>query len=79
MPIFEYAEIEVEMGGPISGTHCFLTLFHSDKDELREGKFGQVMAEMGEKGWELVAASARRQTGLTSNHKINYIFKRAKE
>ena len=47
------------------------------KDEKEEGKFGRLMAKMGAAGWELVAASARTDTGIGGGHKINYILKRA--
>jgi len=77
---FEYAEIEIVIGNAVSSsTKCFLTLFHADKHEFREGEFGKVMAEMGENGWELVGATARTSVGLLGNFKIDYIFKRVKE
>ena len=66
MPKFEYAEIVVNIGGPLSGTQCDVTLFKVDgKDEKTSGKFGKLIAELGARGWELVAASARTDTGLS--------------
>ena len=78
---FQYAEIEVETGDPMTGTNCQLTIFHADgKDETNAGKFGHVIALAGEQGWELVAGSARTQDSTTDgNHKSNYIFKRSDE
>lgn len=76
MQKWRYAEVEVRIGGPLSGTTCDLTIFRSDeKHERRSGKLGKIMADMGENGWELVASSARTETGLGGAHKINYMFK----
>lgn len=77
MQKWEYCELEVSIGGPISGTQGHLWWFKSDgKHTENHGKYGQLMAELGQEGWELAAASARTNTGLGSKHQINYLFKR---
>lgn len=77
MQKWEYAEVEVTIGGPLSGTHADVYVYHSDgKHENYRDKMGVVFAALGNKGWELVASSARTDTGLGSKHKINYMFKR---
>lgn len=79
MDQWEYAEVLVVIGGPLSGTKAEVTFFHSnDKHEHQEGSYGKTMAVMGEQGWELVAASARIEAGLSNKHKIHYVFKRKK-
>lgn len=77
MKKWEYAEIEVTIGGPLSGTKAEATIFKpSGKHEQHNGKLGELLASMGADGWELVASSARTETGLGGKHKINYILKR---
>lgn len=77
MPKYSYAEIEVTIGGPLSGTSAEAFVYSADgKHEKRQGKLGELLAAMGLEGWELVASSARIETGLGSKHKINYILKR---
>jgi hypothetical protein len=79
MQKWEYCEIEVVIGGPLSGTKAEVTYFKKDRDVEQTGKLGPLLAELGEEGWELVAASARTETGLGGKHKINYILKRPME
>lgn len=77
MTIWEYCELEVTIGGPLTGVRGELTIFKADgKHEEKNGKYGQLLAQLGAEGWEVVAASARTQTGLGGGHKINYILKR---
>ncbi len=77
---WEYAEIEVTLGGAFSGTQSTQTIFRAnDKPEKKDGKADVLMAQMGEEGWDLVTAIARIEAGLAALHKINYIFKRPKE
>jgi len=77
MQKWEYLELEVEIGGPITKTSEHLWWFKPDgKHFENHGTHGVLMAKLGLEGWELVTGSARILTGLTSNHKINYIFKR---
>ncbi len=79
MPKFEYAEIEMSVGGSVGPTtKCRVTVFHSDKHEFLEGEFGKVMAEMGEKGWELVSTTVRQVAGMGITYRLDYIFKRPK-
>ncbi len=77
MQTWEYCEVEVTIGGPLTGIHGQLTSFKPDGNHIEDsGKYGKLMANLGQEGWELVAASARTETGLGSKHKINYVFKR---
>lgn len=79
MQKWEYAEIEVTIGGPLSGTQCEVTIFQSDGNHKKsDGKLGKLLASMGEDGWEVITSSARIEAGLSSKHKINYILKRQK-
>lgn len=80
MQKWEYAEIEVVIGGPLSGTKADVIFYKaSGKHETQGGKLGNILAEMGTDGWESVASSARTDTGLGGKHKINYILKRTLE
>ena len=77
MQKWEYCELEVSIGGPLSGTRGHFWQFKPEGMHAeREGKYGQLMAELGREGWELVVASARIATGLGGKHVINYVFKR---
>lgn len=77
MAKWEYAEMEVIIGGPITGVQAEVTIYQADgKHETRKDKMGVLFAQMGNEGWELSVSSARIETGLTHKHKINYIFKR---
>ena len=79
MQKWEYAELEVTIGGPLSGTQCEATIYQPDqKHQKIRGNFGGLLAQLGEDGWELTVASARIETGLGGKHKINYILKRPK-
>jgi hypothetical protein len=79
MQKWEYAELEITIGGPLSGTKCEAIIYQPNQDHKKiEGKFGKLIAQMGEDGWELIVASARTETGLGGKHKINYMFKRLK-
>jgi hypothetical protein len=74
---WEYCELEVTIGGPLTGVKGTLWFLKPDgRHEEQSGKYGQLIAQLGQNGWELVAASARIETGLGSKHKINYVFKR---
>ncbi len=74
---WEYAEVEVTIGGPLSGTNVEGRIFKIKGGHQEfHGRFGEVLADLGLHGWELAAASARTDTGLGGKHKINYIFKR---
>lgn len=76
MQKWEYSEIEVTIGGPLSGTKSVVTIFKLDGVETHEGKLGRLLAWLGLNGWEMVGSSARIESGLGSKHKINYILKR---
>ena len=77
MQMWEYCEIEVTIGGPISRTKGELYIFKPDgKHASRKVKLGEALAQLGREGWNLVGSSARTGTGLGSKHKINYILKR---
>jgi hypothetical protein len=78
MQKWEYAEVEVTIGGPISGTSVQGWIYSDDgKHKEINGKLGVIFASLGLNGWELVSSNARIEAGLTNKHKINYIFKRA--
>jgi len=77
MQKWEYREVEVTIGGPLTGVQGHGWVFKSDGKHVEmSGKHGVLFAQLGQEGWELVAASARIETGLGSKHKINYVFKR---
>lgn len=77
MQKWEYCEIEVIIGGPISGVKGRGHYFRSNgKHKGFEGDYGTLLAELGEAGYEVVVSSARIETGLTNKHKINYLLKR---
>ena len=77
MQQWEYCEVEVTIGGPLTGIHAQMWIFKSSGKHLQdEGKYGTLLAQLGEQGWEVVAASARTETGLGGKHKINYLLKR---
>ena len=79
MQKWEYAELEVTIGGPLSGTKCEATIYQPNENHKKiGGNFGKLIAQMGEDGWELIVASARIESGLGSKHKINYMLKRPK-
>ena len=79
MSKWEYANVRVVIGGPLSGTKTEITFFHSDgHHEEKAGEFGKVMALLGDDGWEMVTSNARIDAGLGSKHIINYMFKRPK-
>lgn len=74
---FEYCELEVSIGGPISGTTGTVFFFMPNgKHTKKNGNYGELLAELGSQGWEIVASSARIESGLGNKHKINYILKR---
>jgi hypothetical protein len=77
MTKWEYAEIEVIIGGPLSGTKSDCYIYKSNgKHEESSDRYGVLFAKMGEDGWELVCSSARIESGLGSKHVINYMMKR---
>jgi hypothetical protein len=77
MQKWEYGELEFTNGGPLTGTKGTVWLFKPDgKHTQMNGNYGELCAKLGEAGWELVASSARIETGLGGKHKINYVFKR---
>jgi len=74
---WEYCELEITIGGPLSGIQAQTTIFRSNGEYTENrGRYGMLLAQLGEEGWEVVAASARIETGLGSKHKINYLLKR---
>ena len=79
MQKWEYLEMEVEIGGPLTGKKGRAWSYQANgKHVTIEGEPGALMAKLGDEGWELIASSARIITGLSANHKINHIFKRPK-
>lgn len=77
MQKWEYLELELEIAGPLLGSRARVKQFKvNGKHEEYEAPYGTLMADLGVKGWELVAGSARTGTGLSAHHKVNYIFKR---
>ncbi len=75
---WEYCELEVSIGGPLTGVQGHLTIFRADGNFLeRNDKYGVLFAQLGQEGWDMVAASARIEAGLGGKHKINYVFKRS--
>ncbi len=77
MQRWEYGEVEVTIGGPLTGVQGHATIFKPDgkHTEIKE-KYGILLAQLGHEGWEVVSASARIESGLGGKHKINYILKR---
>lgn len=76
MQKWKYLELEVTIGGPISGIKGQIIRFEKDgKHYKKTGNYGALMATLGEEGWELISSSARIETGLSNKHKINYMFK----
>ena len=77
---WEYCELAVVIGGPLSGTVGKLVWFKTDGKHFRNETpdYGVFMANLGEEGWELVTGSARTDAGLGGKHVINYMFKRKK-
>ena len=74
MTKWEYCEIEVTIGGPISGMKAEGWKFNANGKHVKfKGKHGTLFADLGLNGWEIVASSARISSGLSSKHKINYI------
>ena len=74
---WEYCEMDVSIGGPLTGVTAKVTFFKVDgKADTWQGNYTEGMARLGMNGWEMVGSSARIAAGLTGNHKINYIFKR---
>jgi hypothetical protein len=77
MSTWEYCEMEVTIGGPITGVTATVTFFkEGGKPETWHGNYGDGMAKLGKLGWELVASSARIEAGLGNKHKLNHLFKR---
>ena len=77
MQKWEYCELEVTIGGPITKTSTKLLFFKADgKHKQFSEEYGTLIAKLGNEGWEMVAASARIDTGMANYHKINYIFKK---
>ena len=76
MQKWKYLELEVTIGGPISGVKGQIIRFEQNGQHYKNsGNYGSLMAKLGEEGWELVSSSARIATGLSNKHRINYIFK----
>ena len=76
---WEYCELEVTIGGPLSGTKGTVWTFQTNgKHTQQSGNYGELFAKLGDDGWELASSSARIETGLGGKHKINYVFKRPK-
>ncbi len=79
MQKWEYLEMEVTIGGPISGTKGHLWVFKTNgRHGENSGNYGTLLAKLGDEGWEIITSSARIATGLGGKHKINYMFKRPK-
>lgn len=76
--MWEYADLEITVGGPLSGTSAEVWYFKTDGNHVLErGKYAELCARLGAAGWEAVAGSARTGSGLSGNHKMNYLFKRS--
>lgn len=79
MQKWEYCEVEVVIGGPISGVKGKSYKYQSSGKAIEnKGDYQNMIAKLGDEGWEMVGSSARIETGLGSKHKINYVFKRPK-
>ena len=71
MQKWEYAELEVTLGGANSGSKGVVHMYRSDGNhESKNDKPGILFAQLGEQGWELTTMQ-----GLTGTRFI-YIFKR---
>lgn len=80
MTKWNYCEVEVTIGGPISGMKAEGWKFNIDgKHSKFQGKHSTLFAELGEDGWEMVTSNARIGSGIGGKHKINYVFKRQSE
>lgn len=77
MAKWEYCELEITIGGPLSGVQGEATVFKAEGQHVvKKGRYGVLLAELGADGWEVVAASARTEAGMGSKHKIDYLLKR---
>lgn len=78
MQKWEYCELELNIGGPITKTSSKLTFFKADgKHKDYSNQYGIIIAMLGNEGWEMVGSTARIEAGMVAgSHKINYIFKR---
>jgi hypothetical protein len=79
MTRWEYAEIEVAIGGPIPGPRFTGTVFDGNGDhqeiEINDNP-ARAIAAMGLDGWEMVSVYARVEVGLSNAHRVSYVFKR---
>jgi len=83
---WEYAELRITpstLSLKTGGTDARLTIFAKDGShrELPKGQFyGQMLAEMGDDGWEVVSATTQTyQSGLSAGWATIYLLKRPKE
>jgi hypothetical protein len=80
MTKWEYAELELTMGGALSSLQAEAYIYHLDGNhEEIPDKRGILFAKLGEEGWELVTSNARVEPGVLKNPiRISYLFKRQK-
>jgi hypothetical protein len=77
MQKWQYLELEVTIGDPLSKSQGHLWFFKPDGRHFENsGKSGKMMAALGADGWELVTSIAGFETDLDGKQKVNYIFKR---
>jgi len=74
------AQISIKIGKALEDRPTNYVIFRRGGKHVRgDGKCGDVLAALGDEGWELVGSSARISTGIGGRHAINYIFKRPAE
>ena len=74
---WEYVEVIVQYGGPLTGITGHLTYFKPDKTIFeRTDKYHALMAELGLEGWELVSSTITPVNAI-GNRQITHMFKRA--
>ncbi|MGV0974480.1 MAG: hypothetical protein ACOYBO_00970 [Azonexus sp.] len=73
MPKWEYCEMEIHMIGPNSAD---LAVLRPDgKHEVKHGPYGDLIAQLGFEGWELVTGS--EMFDRNGKRKQHLYFKRA--
>lgn len=76
MTKWQYCEMTVEYGGPLTGVNGTITWWNEKGEPMsRQDKLGALMVQLGQQGWEMVSTSLIQGSAL-GNRRVVHMFKR---
>lgn len=77
MPIvWEYCEVENPIGFVAGRMASARILMADGSHRTVDGEFGQLVARLGQDGWEIATAAMHNGLGSAGQHAITYLLKR---